>query len=150
MEYYWELEQFDGTVTTIPPNAVERVKTWLANNQPIQLKSAVIPANQVKGFRATSRTFSSQPLLDAAAQAFREPVLNEDGSVICQWVKRSVTQREWSSNYSKIPGYKKLGDDGTHVLMAIFLPVEAIDTYKVQYCTDEESERLNRERRTRN
>lgn len=147
MEYYWELLTKDGSSIIIPPQSVSKVNKHMAEGTAIVTKAMTIPADQVKSFHVSNRLYSSQPLLDAAAQAFKEPIFNEDGSMVAVWVKKPVTNREYASHYSKIPSYRKLSDDGSHVWIALFLPVHDVDLDKVQYCTEEETTKLERERK---
>lgn len=146
MEYYWELLTKEGVSIYIPPESVAKVNKHMADGTPIVTRSMTVPVDQVKAFRVTNKLYSSQPLLDAAAQAFKEPVYNDDGSIVCRWVKKSVTSREYATHFSKIPSYHKLSDNGAHVWVAMLSPVHDIDLNRVEYCTEEENVRLDRER----
>jgi hypothetical protein len=151
-EFYWELIQFDGTVLSIPPKAVELVKRKISNNEPINTPNAIIPANQVKSFRITDRPFNSQPLLEAASQAFKEPIyVQVEGmggrmyeAIAARWVKRTVTQDKWNRYYSSIPSYRKLDDIGGMVVMAFVKPIHDIDPLVTPYCTEDEVRKLER------
>lgn len=149
-DYYWELAQYDGTVTPIPPEAVDAVKRRWDAGQPIHLsKSGIsIPASQIKSFRQSTRPANQPALLESAAAAFNEPVLNPDGSVVCRWVKKVVPQHQYKY-YGAHAAYKKLAEDGATVTVAMFLPVETIDLNKVDYCSAEETAQLERQRRPR-
>lgn len=144
MNYYWELICRDDTRYEIPPEAVEVVKRRMANKDAINLSSATIPYSEIKQFRVTDKRYAQQPLLEAAAHAFNEPMYNQDGSVIAKWVKKNVPQREYNKHYSHIQAYRRLGDTGSMVTVAFFLPVHDIDTNKVDYCTDDEIATLTR------
>lgn len=146
MEFYWEIVLKDGTIYLIPPNAVDKVKTWMADKAPILLKSAAIPYSEIKIFRPTSKMYSNQPLLEEAAGAFKSPMYTADGSIQAAWVKKSVSQREYASYYSKMFSYHKLSDDGQYVVIAFSLPVHDIDLNRVERCSDEEAEMLNKQR----
>jgi hypothetical protein len=143
MDYYWSLEQFDGTVTEVPPQAVEVVKKRMANGDPINTRTMVIPANQIKSFRQSDKPFG-QPLLEAAAQAFNEPMYAEDGSVKAKWVKKSVSQKAYDKSYSGIPAYRKLDDDNGRVVIAFTLPIHEVDINVVSPCNADEINRLTR------
>lgn len=134
-EYYWEIVKKDGTKVDIPPQAVEVVKRRWNEGQPIHTTSESIPANQIKDFRKTSRPHG-QPLLEAAAQAFKEPLINPDGSLAVTWVKVVVSPHEYQTYYSKLPAYKKLGKD----MVAFRKPIHEITNEA--YCTEEEIRRL--------
>lgn len=141
-EYFWELVQFDGAVILIPPNAVETVKRRWDNGDPIHLRSGSIPHNQIKAFRLTDKQYNSQPAIEAVAQAFHEPLTGEDGSIKARWVKKNVTQANWSKHYHAIPSYHQIGDFNGMVTVAFRLAVHDIDTNLVEPCTDEEVNRL--------
>lgn len=145
MEFYWQIEQFDGTTVDIPPSAVTTIQKRWDDKQPIHLSSGSIPSNQIKAFRITSRQFGGQPLLESAAQAFKEPLITEDGSIAARWVKKQVTQREWNKHYAGISAYRKLDYDQSMVSVAFILPTHQIDMGKLSYCTAEEVQELTRQ-----
>lgn len=143
MDYYWEIIQFDGTRTEIPPEAVPVVKRRWENGQPIHTTNESIPANQIKTFRKTAKPYGQQPLLEAVAAAFDDPVITEDGSIKARWVKKTVSQAEWK----KLGGtgaYRKLADDGGLIVVGFMLPVHQIDLQIVDYCTEQEIQQLTR------
>ena len=145
MDYYWELVQYDGTRIEVPPEAVPVVQRRWDNGEPIHTSDMTIPANQIKFFRKTSKRHSAQPLLEAAAQAFNEPVIDEaTNSIKARWVKKHVPQREYTKHYAQIPAYRKLGEDSGMIVVAFAQPVHMIDTNKVEYCTEEEIQQLTR------
>lgn len=146
MEYYWELVLKDGTTVLIPPQGVVKVNKHLQERTPIVTRSQTIMANDVQTFRVTNKAVNPVPLLESAAQAFSSAEYNEDGSIVSRWVKKNVTHREYSSNYSKLPGYHRVGDDASQVWVAMLLPVHMIEPQNIWYCSDEEVERLERER----
>lgn len=135
-EYYWELVQHDGTMLEIPPDKVDIIKRRMEQGQPINTTSMVIPVNQVKYFRRTSKPYNPQKLIEDVAQAFNEPVLSEDGTIQAKWVKKEVTQAEYLKYYTH--GYRKLSEDGGMVTIAFRLAIHDIDVNKTPYLTDEE------------
>jgi hypothetical protein len=139
-EYYWELVQRDGTTTEVPPDLVDVIKRRMANKEPINTKSAVIPFAQIEHFRKTSKPFNTQPLIEAAAQAFKEAIFNEDGSIQAQWVKKEVTQRDYDKKY--VHGYRVLDKANNMVVIAFRLPTHLIDNSVVSYLSDNEIEKL--------
>lgn len=148
MEFYWELIQFDGERIEIAPQYVEQIKRKMANNEPIQTTTAMIPANQVKKFQVTDKMFTSQPLLEAAAQAFKEPVITEKNGeelIESRWVKKTVTKDRWGRYYSQSPGYKFLNDDSGMAVIAFRLAIHDIDSGKTPYCTEDEVRVLTKE-----
>lgn len=139
-EYYWELVLRDGTKYDIPPAAVPVVKRRMEAHDPINLKTASIPYAQIEHFRITSKAFDTQPLLEAASQAFNEPIYTEDGSIQARWVKKLVTQREYSKAYTH--GYRRLGDENGMVVVAWRQPLHSIDNSVTQDCDEGEVQKL--------
>lgn len=109
-------------------------------------RAATIMPGDVQSFRVTNKAINAVPLLESAAQAFNSAEYNEDGSIVSRWVKKNVTHREYSSYYAKLPGYHRVSDDASQVWLAMLLPIHLIDPQNVWYCSDEEVERLERER----
>lgn len=142
MEYYWELMQHDGTRIEIPPSGVEVVKRRMEAGDPIHTRTAVIPVNQIKFFRITDKPFQQERLLEDVARVFRDPQINEDGSISSRWVKKHVTNDRFNRHYSQIPAYRSLGEDNGMVMIAFKLPIHDIDLEHVQYCSDDEVIRL--------
>lgn len=149
MEWYWNLVLKDGTSIEIPPSFVPVVQKRMANKDAINLKTRSIPYSEIKGFEQSEKPFSQQPLLSEVAQAFNEPVVNPDGSIACQWVKKHVTQDRWNKYYSASGSYKKLGDEGGMVIMAWFQPIHSIDVNKMTICNETETQTLERTRNQR-
>jgi len=142
-EYYWELITKDGTCIEIPPSGIDVVKKRMGNHDPINTRTQVIPYAQIEHFRITSKPYSAQNLLEEVAQAFNDPIHNEDGSIVCRWVKKEVTQDRWNKYYSPL-GYKRIGGEGGITTVAMRLPVHLIDTNETPYCSDEEVHKLTR------
>lgn len=140
-QFYWELIQKDGTVIDIPPSAVETVKRRWDSNEPIHTTEGSVPANQIAAFRPTSRKATSTELIEAASQAFNEPVESGEG-VKARWVKKMVTHVEYRKHYGSIPSYHRLNDIAGMVEIAFVLPVHSIDTNNVLYCSQDEIKRL--------
>lgn len=149
-QYYWELVQFDGTVTPIPPTAVKMVKRRWDNGDPIHTSAGSVPASTIKSFRQTDKLFNSQPLIEDVARAFNEPIIEkrvgangiEEEVVIVRWVKKNVTQDRYNRYYSNIPGYKSLGEENGMVVMAFRQPIHQINHELQQECTESEVEKL--------
>lgn len=136
----WEIVQHDGTITDVPSDAVKTVQRRLENGQPIHTKDATIPANQVKNFRKTERQEGTK-LIDAASQAFNEPVLNGE-AIVYRWVKKTVPRDRWDKHYSKIPAYKLLDDDSSNLWVAYKQPIHQIDAVKNAYCNEDDIRKL--------
>lgn len=143
MDYYWELVLRDDTTVEITPQAVPIVQKRMSNKDAINLKTRSIPYSEIKEFRQTDKPYG-QPLIEAAAQAFKEPIFNEDGSMVVNWVKKSVNQKSYAKQYAGIPAYRKLSEDGGRVMVAFRVAVQDIDISKVSPCTEQEIEQLTR------
>ncbi len=143
MDYYWELIQFDGTRLEIPPSMVDIIKKRMTDGQPINTRNMTIPVNQIKFFRITDKVFTDQVLLGEVAQAFNEPVLTEEGDIVCRWVKKTVTQTSWDKYYAP-HGYKKLADINGMITVALRLPLHQINQLATPYCTEEEIKLLEK------
>lgn len=149
-QFYWEIIERDDTVTKIPPDSVQVVQKRLGNGDPIHTRTRSIPASQVRSFRITGERYSVQPLLEAASQAFNEPILTENTGVNgtremvvkTRWVKIIVPMDKWYKYYSASPGYKMLGELNGMAELAISKPIHLIDVNKTPYCTDVEITKL--------
>jgi len=124
MNFYWELTLFDGTSIEIPPEAVATVKTKWKNGQPIDTDVMMVPANQIKSFRQTSKPYGDQKLIEGAAQAFNTPIF-KDGAMVEKYVSKKVTPAEWNK-LSGIPAYSKLGSENGLIIVGFWLPVHQI------------------------
>lgn len=142
MQFYWQILLYDGSTIDIPPDAVETVRRKWKNKEPIDLNHRSIPSGQIKDFSQSDKIYSQQPLLEAASQAFNEPVINPDESIASRWVKKAVTGPKWDKHYSAHPAYRRLGEENGMVMVAFRLPIHAIDVNKTPYCTEQEVEQL--------
>lgn len=142
-EYYWELIQFDGTRIDIPPEHVETIKRRMASGEPINTKTMSIPANQIKTFRRSEKRYGEQKILEAVAQAFKEPMINKDQSVSSKWVKKEITNAKYDSYYAKQPSYRKLSSESEMTTIAFKLPVHLI-TDEVEECNNDEVLKLEK------
>jgi hypothetical protein len=144
MEYYWDLTLRDGTVISVKPSSVSTINTRIANGLDIATPTRTIIRGEVQSFKMTDRPFNTQPLLESAAQAFNEAVFSDDGGVVFRWVKRGVPHDQWARNYSHIPAYRMVNNDGSMVEMAYKLPAHQVDPRCVSYCSDAEINKLER------
>lgn len=163
-EVYWELITKEGERIEIPPASVDIVKKRWNDGDPIHTKIyGSIAASTIKYFRPTTKVYGQQPLLEAAAQAFKEPIFVKSGKQLfnvaargeperlveieyegmeCRWVKKEVTQQEWNNYYAKHNFYYKLDTVGGMVMIAFTRPTHDIDIATTPYCTDEEEKML--------
>ena len=135
--HYWELKTKDGASIQIPPSAVDIVKRRWDAGQPIHTTARTVPPRDIVSFEKSTKILSEVPLVEAAAQAFNEPIVSENG-IVARWVKKDVTQGEFNQFYSKNPAYRKLKNDAGLVVVAFKLPVHLCDESKVQYCTNDD------------
>lgn len=142
MDYYWILEQRDGTKNYIPPEAVPIVKRRWENKLPINLDVGSIAPSQIVKFEKSDRPFTDQQLLEDVAQAFKEPIYNDDDSIQTTWVKTNVTRAKWDKHFSSIPGYRKLGDTGGLITIAFRVATHEVNRETTTPCTNDEIERL--------
>lgn len=143
MKVYWELALRDGSKREIPPEAVAQVKKWIEEKQVIKLeKSGYVQPWEVRYFSPTSKVYQQANLLEDISQAFKEPIVQEDESIACRWVKKPVTRPMWERHYSNIPGYKKIGEQDAMVMVAFLTPIHLIDIANVDYLTTEEEKKV--------
>lgn len=144
MEYYWKLTLHDGSEIDIPPSGVDVVNRKIANREVINTRAMTIPYSLVKSFKQTDKRYVSQDLLEGAAQAFNDPVYNDEGDMMARWVKRTVPMDRWNSYYSKHTAYKKLREEMGMITVAFVLPVHTINPQQVDYCTTDEINTLEK------
>lgn len=141
-EYYWEIVERDGTTTRIPPDSVAVVQRRWTEGQPIHTRTRSIPANQIQSFRVTGERYSSVPLIEAAAQAFNDPVQvkldSGEVAVKARWVKLVVPMERWGRYYSQSIGYKLLTEMNGMAVIAFRKAIHDIDPNKTPYLTDDE------------
>lgn len=140
-EFYWKIVEFDGTETLIPPVAVEVVKRRWDNKEPIHTTNSSIPANQIKKFEPTDKIYGQQRMVEAQAQAFREPML-VNGNIQAKWVKRSVPQQLYRRRYEGIPGYRSIGSFNGLITIAWKQPIHTINHETMEELTNEELKQL--------
>lgn len=145
--YYWELKwgKYPEPIRSvlIPPDKVEVIKRRWGNGDLINLSTSSIPANQIKSFEMTDKPYTEQRLIDAVAQAFKEPVLSGE-AIGSRWVKLNVTQDKWSRFYSVTPGYKNLGEFNGLTVVAFKKAIHDIDVQITPYCDDDEVKQLEK------
>lgn len=146
MEFYWQLtygDYKDLQSVKIPPASVETIKRRWSAGDVIHLSTGSIPANQVRSFEITDKQFNAVPLLEAASQAFNEPVVTDEG-IGTRWVKKPVTQAKWDKYYSASPGYKYLDQMNNMVMVAFKVATHDVDVTKTPYCNESEVQQLTR------
>jgi hypothetical protein len=150
MDFYWEIVEYDGTVTYIPPSMVDVVKKRRDNGQPINTNIRSITPNQIKKFQITNRPYSQAALPtgdieEEVSQAFKQPAYTTvDGEQMIRgrWVKKTVTMDKWNRYFSQLPAYKFLEESSGMAVIAFKLALHDIDVYTTPYCTPDEVTRL--------
>ena len=109
----WRLELMDGTSIDMPDAAAQMAKTAMGRGDKfISLPDRVIALHQIKTLDKTStEDTSGKKLLGQGLNAFKGDVTvltdkNGYHSVSAVKVKKEVSQREYSSYYSKHPAYE--------------------------------------------
>jgi hypothetical protein len=139
--YEWELVTKDGRKFSVPPDKAQVVKRRWDAKEPIHFANESINYHDIERFNKTTKAPTTVPLLQSAAAAFGEPMLEGD-SIKWHWVKMDVSQREYSKFYSQAPGYKSLDGQNGMVTVAFRQPLHQIDPYKTEVCTQDEITRL--------
>lgn len=146
MNNYWHIVLYDpvNEVVKVKPENVAYVQNCIKNKEHINTPERTIMIGNIKDFLPTDI-----PVVDKAkmlergvgedvAQAFNEPIHNEDGSVVSRAVKKLVPHRKWETFYSANPAYKKLSETDGGVWVGFMLPVHLIRE-GVFDCTKSES-----------
>jgi hypothetical protein len=145
MSFYWHIELYSGEIIKVRPDhqKIRLIQEKISKQEgSITTPTRSIIIKDIKDFRLSDEPHNQQKLLEGAAQAFKEPMFNDDGSIQARLVKKSVPIRRWNTHYQKIPSYRLLEDDGSFVKMAFVLPVHQIDHQIVQELTPDEEFRL--------
>lgn len=143
-DFYWELVLKDGRTIPVRPNLVQRVRQKWDNREVLHFRAESVRPEDIKDFRRTSRPYSDQQLLEAASQAFKQPIINDDGSIASRWVKKLVTPQEYRNQYAGLASYRKLPDQDGMVVVAFCQPTHLIGGQQLAYCTDEEVSMLTK------
>lgn len=141
MANYWHLVLYDGEVVPVKPENVSYVQKCITRKEHINTPTRTVMIGNIKDFVPTDIPVIETKLIEAtegAARAFGEPMLNEDQSIICRAVKKSVPQRKWDTYYSVNPGYVRLAESGDGVTIGFVLPVHLIQDTTID-CTVAES-----------
>ena len=148
MTYYWQITLWDKEEIPVRPDNVGLIKDKLERGEGhIITANRTIAVKDIKSFEETTtpygaKAIASGSIVDGAAQAFNEPIINSSGDVARRAVKKYVQRRRWDSHYSNIPAYKILSEDEGRVLMGFWIPVDQINLHVVDPCTPSEVARL--------
>ncbi len=141
-EYYWALTQWDGTVTQIPPSAVDQVQRRWDQGMPIHTSNGSISSKDIKSF-APSESFTNQRLIEGAAKAFNAPIITDLG-VKARWIKKTIPEKIYHKYYAGIPAYHRLDSNSSEITIAFRLPIHAINSQNTQECTQKEIDMLTK------
>ena len=149
VSYFWELIFRDGEAVEVKPEHVKELKRQLKEQKHLITKDWTRNVSDVKSFNKTSRPtirqLSEPGLEEDAARAFGEPILQtsvENGieytSVVCKWVKRSITKHEWNKTYRHRAGHFMLDSD----YVAFMQPVHTLDPNTMTELSKEELHKI--------
>lgn len=145
MQYYWHIELYSGEIIRVKPDMVKFVQNKINQGDgsiPTPTRSIIV--KDIRDFRMSDELYTDQKFIEGAATAFNEPQLNEEGAVLCRWVKKSVPRRQWDNYYKNIPSYKLLASDDSYVTIGFKLPLHQLDYQKVVACEPLEVAALER------
>lgn len=141
---YWEIVLWDDEVIPVKPDNVEFVQKKIATGEgAINTKERSITVKNIKDFRETSKLYTDQKLIEGAAQAFNQPIV-ENGNIVGKWVKKTVTKREYDKYYLAIPAYKKVGGSESRITIAWRQPVHLINYEVVDDLTLEDERKMSK------
>lgn len=124
MSNQWILPLKDGSHVFIPEDKIQDINKKLESRQPIKAADRTILFQDIEsGPKRYIEPEADPDLAQAAAIAFNEPMLDDDGNVKCVWVKQSVSTDRWNKYYSNFSNYYKLGKKYEKVVIAYRLPV---------------------------
>jgi len=128
---WWLLTFKNGETLKIKPEFAPEIKRQMRESVHLITKDWTKKVTDIASFEKTSEPITETPkissgLVEDVARVFNTPII-EDEAVTYAWVKRDVTKREWLSHFSKIPSYKLLQDQGSHVTMGYKLAVHLIN-----------------------
>lgn len=145
-DLYWHIELYSGEIIKVKPDPakIKYIQEMIAKQEgSITTPTRSIIIKDIRDFRVSDEHFTDQKLLEASAQAFRDPEYTDVG-VKCRMVKKSVSKQKWENYYSRIPSYHLLGDSESFVMVAFTLPTYLIDHQRVQELTQDEERSLAR------
>lgn len=142
MQNYWIIELWDGEQIKVKPENAPLVQKKIATGEgSINTPDRTIIIKNIKDFRETTERYTDQKLIEAGAQAFNEPVIEND-SVMCRMVKKSVTRREYTKHYAHLSAYRKIGEQDNYIVIMWLQPIHLIDYELVEEITQDDERRL--------
>jgi hypothetical protein len=142
MDSHWVLPLRDGTTVDIPPDKVANINKKIENKEPIKVEDRLILYQDLAGGPRKYTPPEIEPgLVEQAAIAFNEPVINDQGEVQSVWVKQVVSANQWNKYYAQFASYFKLGNHYDSVLVAYRLPIHSLSP-DVEKCTPIEMQQL--------
>lgn len=146
-KFYWQIELYGGELIDVKPDPakITHIQKMIADQSgAITTPTRSIVIKDIKDFRLSDKPYNDQKQLEeGAAQAFKEPIYNEDGEVEAKWVKKGITSRRYHSFFKYNPSYKLLSEDDKWVILAFRLPTHLIDYSVVQELSQGEFLRVN-------
>lgn len=144
---YWHIELYSGEIIKVSPDVekIARIQKLIASQTgAITTPTRSIIVKDIKDFRLSDEPYTDQKLLEDGAQAFKQALFDDTGSVVSRWVKKSVPRRRYETFYRFNSAYKVLIQDERFVVVAFRLPVHQIDNAIVQELNPIETGRVNK------
>jgi hypothetical protein len=143
-DFYWSLILYDGEEIKVRPENVTFIQDKLATFEGfIKTPSRSIAVKSVKDFVETSERFIDQKLLEDGARAFGYPVIEND-SVMCRWVKKPVTKREYNKYYAVMPAYWRLEEKDNYMVISWKQPLHLINPERMEELSPDDELNLSR------
>lgn len=156
-DYYWTLTLKDEEVITIGPKTAAKIKVCIAKHEAAIFNTRTIPYYDLAAARLAMTTKKFTPklalpagtadsgLIEDVAKAFAEPITRDNNkTVLCKWVKKQVTSKEYNTHYLKLPSYHLLATIGGLVTIGFRVPIHLIDPTKTEECEELEINRLQK------
>lgn len=137
LQYYWHIELYSGEIIKVRPKVptIKLIQDAIAKQEgAITTQTRSIVVKDIKDFRLSDELYTTQKLLEGAAQAFQSPLRTGDDSIKARWVKKQVPRRRWDTHYRHIPSYHLLEEGESYTTIGYKLPVHQINYKTVQDC----------------
>lgn len=149
---YWLIETWSGEIIQIGPKSSLLIKQRIIECRDIDLGNRIIAYKNIKDFRESDKVWIDKKQLDTSQAAvdslsiFNIPEYDNNGSIICKWVRKAVPRREWEAYYAPL-NYRLINQSDGQMLIAFKLPTNMI-SQAVSLCSNDEIEYLERQIQT--
>lgn len=143
-DFYWKLILWDSEEIKVKPENAKLIQDKIATGVgAINTPNRSIVVKSIKDFVETSERYIDQKLLEDGQTAFGEPLVIDD-AVMCRWVKKSVTKREYNKYYSPHQAYRKLSDNDNYIIVTWRQPIHQIDKERMEELSPEDELNLSK------